>query len=190
MPKLAHSLLGALIPAFFALAIPTTAHAETRDPQEYFFHQSFNDLTEEAQTARDDNLTGLLIMFSDPDCPWCQKMKVTVLSRPAIQDYYRAHFRILHMDTRGDGPVTNFDGTILSEKDLAFKVHRVRATPVFIFFDPDGNPVQRFTGATRDATEFLLLGQFVVSGEYRNTNFTRYKRKARQAATVSGLSAE
>lgn len=176
-----------LTPALLALCT-LSACAEPRNPEQYFFHQSFNNLMEEAEVVKQQNLTGLFVMFSDDDCPWCQKMKASVMNQPLIQDYYRSHFRVLHIDIRGDTFVTNFNGVELSEKDFAFRIHRVRATPVFIFFDPKGNPIQRFTGATRDVDEFLWLAEFVVSGEYRHTNFTRYKRHRRDMSHLNGPS--
>ncbi len=57
----------------------------------------------------------------------------------------------------------------------------MRATPVFAFFDLDGNYIKRarFTGATRDKDEFMLLGKYVVEQAYNDQTFTRYKRAAR-----------
>lgn len=152
------------------------AAPSTRDPMTHFFDQSFGNLKDELTQLRKEGKDGVFVMFSDPECPWCDKMKATVLSRPDIQDYYRKHFRNLHVDTRGDTPIADFSGREMAEKDFAFKEHRVRATPVFIFFGLDGKPMQRFTGATRDAEEFLWLGEFVVGGEYKTKNFTAYKR--------------
>ncbi len=168
----------------FLLSVVTSAPAAdapsvpvSRDAMTHFFEQSFGNLKEELALAKQEGKQGVLIMFNDPDCPWCQKMKATVLSRPDIQDYYRKHFRSLHVDTRGDTLIIDFSGREMAEKDFAFKEYRVRATPVFIFFSLDGKPAQRFTGATRDAEEFLWLGEFVANGEYKNKNFTVYKRE-------------
>ncbi|MBI3576255.1 MAG: thioredoxin fold domain-containing protein [Gammaproteobacteria bacterium] len=149
----------------------------SRDPMTHFFEQSFGNLKDELALARKEGKAGVFVMFSDPDCPWCDKMKATVLNRPAVQEYYRRHFRLLHLDTRGDTLLTDFSGREMTEKDFAFKEHRVRATPVFIFFGLDGKPLLRYTGATRDVDEFLWLGEFVVSGAYKTRNFTVYKRE-------------
>lgn len=157
-----------------------------RDAMEYFFHQSFNNLDEELEIAAEENKSGVFIMFSDKDCPWCLKMKNTIMNRVEVQEYYRQHFRLLTVDIRGDTPMTDFDGNEVSEKDFAFKQHRVRATPVFMFFDSSGKKTMRLTGIVRDAKEFLWLGEFVVSGAYQNTNFTKYKReRVEQEKTVS-----
>jgi thioredoxin-related protein len=48
---------------------------------------------------------------------------------------------------------------------------------VFAFFDLDGQLVARYTGATRDADEFMLLGRYVVDKAYQEMTFTKYKRE-------------
>ena len=40
--------------------------------------------------------------------------------------------------------------------------------------------ITRFTGATNNVQEFLWLGEFVVDGHYKTTNFTRFKRQKKQ----------
>lgn len=164
-----------------------TDGSQTREAMEYFFHQSFNNLEEELEIAVEENKSGVFIMFSDKDCPWCLKMKTTIMNRVDVQDYYREHFRLLTIDIRGDTLMTDFDGNELYEKDFAFKQHRVRATPVFMFFDTTGKKTMRLTGIVRNADEFLWLAEYVVDGDYQKTNFTKYKReRAKQEKSGSG----
>jgi hypothetical protein len=35
----------------------------------------------------------------------------------------------------------------------------------------------KYTGTTRNAQEFLWLGEFVVDGHYLNERFSQYKRR-------------
>ena len=157
--------------------LPDASRADApRDPMIHFFQQSFGNLPEELATARAERKLGIFVMFDDVDCPWCARMKATVLNQPAVQDYFRKYFRVLEVDKNGNVPITDFSGREMSQKDFAFKLHRVRATPVFLFFGLDGKVLLRYTGATKDAREFLWLGEFVVSGAYARTNFTAYKR--------------
>jgi thioredoxin-related protein len=165
------------------LSGPPPALAASEEALALFFDQSFGNLREELETARAEGKQGLFIMFDDPDCPWCHKMKTTVLSQPRVRDYYRRYFRTLRIDTRGDTLLTDFEGREMAEKEFAAKVHRVRATPVFLFVGLDGQVLFRYTGQTRDAEEFLWLAEYVVSGAYRDKNYTVYKRE-RLAATI------
>lgn len=163
------------------LLFSVAAVASPRDPEQYFFDQSFGDFSEELQTAREQGKKGILIMFEMDECPFCHRMKTTVLNRPEIQDFYKKNFLIFSVDIEGDIEITDFKGQPTTMKDFAFKQFRVRATPVFQFFDLQGNPIKRgrYTGATKNAGEFMLLGKYIVEQKYRDTSFSRYKRQMR-----------
>ena len=147
-----------------------------------FFDESLNDMQEEKETATDEGKKGILLMFEMDECPFCARMKKTVLNRGKVQDYFREHFRILAVDIEGDLELTDFSGNDTTQKDFSLKQFRVRATPVFQFLDLEGKPIKngRLTGATRDANEFMMLGQYIVEGENENMPFVRYKRKQKK----------
>ncbi|QYZ68041.1 MAG: thioredoxin [Gammaproteobacteria bacterium (ex Lamellibrachia satsuma)] len=157
-----------------------SAGAVSRDSADHFFDQSLGDFSEELELAREEGKTGILIMFEMDECPFCHRMKDTVLNQSEVQEYYKQHFLIFTVDIEGDVAITDFQGEQVSQKDFAFKQFRVRATPVFGFFDLEGKLISRFTGATRDAQEFLWLGEYVVNGEYKKISFSRYKRQKRK----------
>lgn len=167
----------------FCLPFSASSAAADKVPLDGFFNQSFWDFTEELNTARDAGKKAILVMFEMDECPFCHRMKTTVLNRKDIQEYFREHFLVFAVDIEGDVEMTDFDGNPTVMKDFAFKQNRVRATPVFAFFDLDGKLIKpaRFTGATRDAEEFKLLGEYVVEGAYKQASFTRYKRERQLA---------
>jgi thioredoxin-related protein len=173
------SAVGWLAPVLGLLLLGGAAGAveAPRDPYAHFFSQTLGDFTEELATARKEGKKGILIFFEMEECPFCHRMKETVLNQPKVQDWYRQHFLAFSVDVEGDVEITGFDGKTMRAKDFAGKVHRVRATPVFAFFDLQGNVVARYTGATHNAEEFLWLGEFVAAGHYQTTNFTRFKRE-------------
>jgi thioredoxin-related protein len=153
-------------------------HAETRDVSQYFFDQKLGDFKADLASAKKDGKQGILLMFEQEDCPWCNRMKSTILNQSAVQDYYKQHFLIFSMDIKGDTPMVDFQGKETTEK--AFSVeNRVRATPVFGFFDLNGKLMYRWTGVTKDANEFLLLGRYVADGAYKTQAFMVYKQGAK-----------
>jgi len=151
--------------------------AAPRDPSAYFFQDRFGDLAEEAETAEASGLFGVMIMFETADCPWCLRMKETVLNNIEVQRYYRRYFRVLVLNAEGDAPMSDFQGKEMTEKEFALEAHRVRATPLFAFFDTRGRLLLKYTGTTRNTQEFLWLGEFVVDGHYLNERFSQYKRR-------------
>lgn len=164
-----------LILVFAFIALP--ALAEVRDPHKHFFMSHLGDLKEELESARAEDKKGVLIMFEMDDCPFCSRMKATILNQSAVQDYFRKHFLIYPVDVKGDTELIDFKGKETTEKAFALD-NRARATPVFMFFDLDGNVVTRYTGTTQTVDEFLLLGRYVVEGAYKSSPFNIYKRQA------------
>ncbi len=154
------------------------AIAEVRDPHTHFFMAKMGDFKEELAVARAEGKQGVLIMFEMDDCPFCARMKASILNQSSVQDYYRQHFLIYPVDVKGDTTMVDFKGKETTEKAFALE-QRARATPVFIFYDLEGNLITRFTGATQTAEEFNLLGKYVVEGAYKSTSFNSYKRQTK-----------
>ena len=144
------------------------------------FDETFGDFTEELKYAKEQGKAGIFIFFEMDECPFCHRMKTTVLNQQRVVDYFKSNFLMFSVDIEGDVEMKDFQGNVMPMKDFAFKQHRVRATPVLAFFDLQGKLVTKYTGATADADEFLLLGSYVVSGAYKDGNFTNYKRDQRK----------
>ena len=156
----------------FALA---AAPAQAAGPWDRFFELSFGDLRAEAAEAKKAGQRGLLLMYHFDDCPACARMKREVLSRPEVQAWYKARFRVIAIDTKGSNEATGFDGRALPEKDFA-RERGMRASPSFQFYAPDGRLLATHAGAIYDPSEFMLLGEYVAGGAYRKASFTSYKQ--------------
>ena len=159
----------------FLFLIAAPAWAETRDPASHFFQPKFGDLQADLQEARKQGKQGIFLFFEMDDCPFCERMKTTILNQTDVQEAYRAQFLVYPMDVNGDTELTDFEGKATTEKAFAF-AHRVRATPTLLFFDLDGKLIARHTGPTRDKAEFLLLARYVTEGAYATQPFTRFKQ--------------
>lgn len=150
--------------------------AETRDAEEYFFDLKLGDFKNELATAKKEDKTGIMIMFEQEDCPFCYRMKHTILNQSEVQDYYHQHFLIFTVDIRGSIPMEDFKGKETTEKAFSTE-HRVYGTPVFDFFGLDGDLITRFPGTAKDVNEFMLLGRCVVEGACKIASFNAYKRQ-------------
>ena len=162
------------------LAAPLALAAAPRDPDTHFFDETFGDFQEELARARAEGKQGVLLFFEMDECPFCHRMKDTVLNQAEVQDFYQERFLIFRVDIEGDLEMVDFSGEHMTQKDFAFKHNRVRATPVFQFYDLDGQPVARYTGATSGVEEFLWLGEYAATGVYKDLPFSKYKRLRRQ----------
>ncbi|OOZ38468.1 thioredoxin family protein [Solemya elarraichensis gill symbiont] len=160
----------------FLLAISPAAifAADYKD----FFDEGFGDFQEELENAADEGKKGILLMFEMDECPFCHRMKRTVLNQSEVQDFFHEHFKIFTVDVEGDLEIVDFNGEDTTQKEMSLKQFRVRATPVFQFVDLDGKPARRgrYTGATSGIDEFMLFGQYLVEGLYEDMRFSKYKK--------------
>lgn len=168
-------MIRALLVLILALVFGTAA-AETRDADQYFFDQKMGDFHAELATAKNAGKQGILLMFELDDCPFCHRMKHTILNQSEVQDYYRKHFLIFSVDINGDNALVDFAGKDTIEKKFAAE-NRVRATPVFAFYALDGKQMTRFTGAAKDVGEFMQLGRYVVEGAWKSMPFAKFKQQ-------------
>lgn len=177
------SLRSLINPIFILVLLGSVANASTpRDPYQHFFQQSIGDFSEELEIAREEGKKGIFVFFEMDECPFCHRMKNTVLNQPEIQDKFNQVFHSLAVDIEGDIEIVDFKGVETTQKQFASK-NRVRATPVLAFYDLEGNQVAKYTGATSGSEEFMWLAEYVADGIYklkddngRKISFTRYKR--------------
>jgi thioredoxin-related protein len=145
---------------------------------EAFFDPFLGDLRAELDEAKRAGRKGALVMYHFDDCPYCQRMKREVLSRPDVQEGYRGNFVRLAIDTRGAQPISGLDGKVLPENAFA-REQKIRGTPTFDFYGADGERLYRHVGGLFDPAEFLLLGRYVASGAYRSLTFAEYKQQSK-----------
>lgn len=152
----------------------------TADVYSNFFSQTWGNMQEELEVAKEGGKKGLFLFFEMDECPFCSRMKETVFSQQEVQEKFTADFLALPIDIEGDTEVTDFQGNTMLSKEFAQKVYRVRATPVMMFFDLEGNQLYRHTGPAKDAQEFLLMGQYISEGAYKNMRFREYRKQQQQ----------
>ena len=171
------AVLAGLLPALLVLlaGVVLAGEAETRYPREFFFEQTFGDLPEEMQTAREQGKLGMLLFFEADSCPYCQYMLRKVLNQKHVQDWYRERFVNIAVDIHGDVELTDFDGITLPSKIFADH-RRIFMTPVVSFLDLNGVEIYRHLGMTKTAEDFLLLGEYIEGKHYYDTEFKVFAR--------------
>ncbi|MDH5544031.1 MAG: thioredoxin fold domain-containing protein [Gammaproteobacteria bacterium] len=157
-----------------------------RDPYQYFFSETFGDFKEELAAAKAQGKKGVLIFFEMDECPFCHYMKENVLNQPSVQAYFRKHFLNFSVDVEGDLEIVDFAGIAKTQKTFAAIDNRVRATPVFGFFDLEGNRMSRFIGKTSGVEEFMWLGEYVAEAHYKTMPFLKFKRMKKEQSEGKG----
>jgi len=89
-----------------------------------FFDETFGNLQEELSLAKENDKKGIFIFFHMEECPFCDRMKKTILNQPDVIAFYKKHFLTYQMDIEGSNEMVDFDGTEgtsqrLSEKKIS-----------------------------------------------------------------------
>ncbi|MBC8339906.1 MAG: thioredoxin fold domain-containing protein [Alphaproteobacteria bacterium] len=139
---------------------------------EFIVESIDNNFPDEIAVAAEENKM-LVVMFEQTGCPYCAKMHARVFPDPKVNEYYSKRFVMFQSNIRGNLSVVGPSGEKMTEKKLARKL-RVRATPVFIFYDKTGQQALRVTGFM-DAERFIKAGKYVADGVYKTkTSLYRY----------------
>ncbi len=177
MVRLYHLITGLIL----VLMLGSASAELPRDPAEFFFEHTLGDLTADLEEAKANNKKGVLLFFEQEECPFCHRMKTTILNQVKVQDYFQQRFLVLSIDIESDEELRDFAGNETTKKKFFAKIAKNRgATPVFAFFDLQGKLVVRYTGAASGVDEFIWLGEYASQKVYKKMPFSKYKREKRR----------
>ena len=143
------------------------------------------DLADAAAQGRD-----LMIIIEQRGCPYCKEMHEVNFNREEIVKLITDNYYVVQLNMWGDREATDFDGAVMTEKDL---VRRWGAsfTPTTLFFASDAAP--------EDALVFALPGYFkpfhharaleyVATDAYKSEpNFQRFVQARGDEMRAQGL---
>lgn len=182
-----HDRLAALAAAVLvALAVVRPAAAMEGLHDEPWFLRSLLILAEDFDEARAAGKR-FAIVWEQKGCPYCRDMHRIHLAAPEITSFVTKNFSVLQLDLRGDRMVTDFDGEVLSEKDMARK-YRINLTPTIQFLPmsldgrkarPADIEVARMPGLLKP-DHFLAMFEYVHGRHYEKLqdfhNFVESRR--------------
>jgi thioredoxin-related protein len=143
-----------------------------------WFLESFLDLSDDLDGAAKEGKR-FAIMWELKGCPYCKETHLVNFAQPRIADYIKANFDVLQLNIIGSRKVTDFDGTEMSEKELAAK-YGVRFTPTIQFFGERAAALKALPPAKREVArapgylrpdDFLAIFRFVREKAYETKSF-------------------
>jgi len=145
---------------------------------EPWFAETTRDLTKDlAAAAKADKYLALL--WEQHGCHYCEELHKVNFKTPEIVALGKKHFHTLQMDLWGDREFVDFDTEKRAEKEVA-RGRFVRATPVMLFFDGDGDEVFRIPGYAPPPL-FLAAYQFVIEQGFEDGSFRNWMAKRQSA---------
>ena len=135
----------------------------------------------------------LALFWDQVGCPYCKQMHRVNLAEPKVNAYIRDRFNVLQLDLNGAREVTDFDGEVLAEKDLARK-NDIIGTPTIQFMPPraadaDGKSgraveIARMPGYLQPGL-FEAMFAFVYDRAYERETFRKYVEEHGGAAKAA-----
>ncbi|WP_164661954.1 thioredoxin family protein [Tropicibacter sp. Alg240-R139] len=151
-----------------------------------WMRDTFKDLREDLDEANAEGKR-LMLIIEQRGCIYCKKMHEEVFVVEEIADYIDANYFVVQINMFGDVEVTDFDGTVLPEKDMV-KRWGALFTPN-IYFLPQEVPdtataaqaaVANMPGAFGKGTTFNMLNWVVEKGYEESEAFQKYHARKLQ----------
>lgn len=136
--------------------LPAAGMGEDGLHMEPWFHESFLNLREDLAEAQAAGKR-LVVIWEQRGCPYCARMHEVNLRIPAIVNSIQRDFFVIRLNLWGDREVTDFDGEVLKEKQLAEK-WAVLFTPTLQFFPASLDEIGDKSG--KDAEVVRIPGYF------------------------------
>lgn len=164
-----------------ALALPSLAELDDNGLHiEPWIEETFLDLREDLADAN-ANDQRMLILFEQRGCIYCNEMHENVFSRDDIAAMLDADFFVIRLNLHGSLEVTDFDGEVMSERDIARR-WGILFTPTLMFMPEEvgeGLTAQQASVATMPGafggwTTFNLLNWVQERGYEEEEGFQRY----------------
>ena len=201
MKRLTSAIAAVLLSALVAQPVfagegPTLPPAEVGEDGLHvqpWFHESFLDLREDLADAEASGKR-LMIMWEQRGCPYCKRLHDVNLRIPRINDTIQRDFVVIQMNLWGDREVTDFDGEVLKEKELAEK-WAVLFTPTVQFFPQTvatgvsgkDAEVVRIPGYFKPFHFYFLLRYAKTKGYETQPNFQRWLGGVGDKLDAAGL---
>ncbi len=147
-------ILGALVALCLAAPLALAEIGDDGLHKADWIRDTFKDLSEDLAEANDEGKR-LMLILEQRGCIYCKQMHEEVFSRPEIAAYLEENFFVVRINLYGDLEVTDFDGDMRSEKQMARK-WGIMFTPTILFLDenvPEGS-------AATQATVAVMPGAF------------------------------
>lgn len=130
--KLTRRNLAALAAAWLALPVAAAELGDDGLHKTDWMRETFRDMREDLAEANAEGKR-LMVIWEQRGCIYCTRMHEEVFPDPQVAALIRDHYFVVQMNLFGDVEVTDFDGTVLPEKQMALR-WGVMFTPTLMFF--------------------------------------------------------
>lgn len=145
-----------------------------------WMRDTFKDLNEDLAEATSEGKR-LMVMIEQRGCIYCKKMHEEVFVVPEIAQYIEDNYFVVQINMFGDVEVTDFDGTVLPEKDMVKRWGALFTPNIYFFPEEVGGErtaaqaaVANMPGAFGRWTTLNMLSWVVEKGYEGDEPFQKY----------------
>lgn len=162
--------------------------------QKWLYKSSLNLKADLAATEKEGKR--LVIFWEQRECSYCKPVYELNLRIPRMVEKIKNNFNVVKLDILGERKVTDLDGAVLAEKDLALK-YKVRYTPTLQFMaesvakaagrDGGESDVFRPEGYFKPFHYYFLFHYVQSKGYESQPNFQRWLGEIGKGMQAKGI---
>jgi thioredoxin-related protein len=147
-----------------------------------WFHEGFLDLRDDLAEATKHGKR-FAVIWEQKGCPYCRDVHTVNFADDTVRNWIKDHFVVVQLNLWGAREVTDLDGEVLAEKELARK-YRITFTPTVQYFPETLAEAQGKKGADAEVARlpgyfrnfhFLAMFEYVWDKRYaKGQDFQRY----------------
>ena len=175
---------GAMLVLLIGLSGARAGDAEPRLGEDGMYHfdwyyQSFLELEDDINEALAAGKV-LMVKIDQKGCIYCEKVAREILTEPAINSYVRENFVVVQLDLYGNRDVTDLDGTVMAESEMARRWGVLFTPTIYFISEPaKGDQLPQAASAVMPGAfgklTFLGMLQWVKTGAYKDEpRFQKY----------------
>ena len=152
-----------------------------------WMRDTFKDLSEDLEEATAEGKR-LMVIVEQRGCIYCKKMHEEVFVVPEVAAFIEENFFVVQINMFGDVEVTDFDGTVLPEKDMVKRWGALFTPNIYFFPEYVGDAsiatqaaVANMPGAFGRWTTFNMLNWVVEKGYEGDEPFQKYHARKFEA---------
>lgn len=130
---------------------------------------AFIDMETDLQTVREQDKTGVMVLYTTQGCSYCAEFVKRSLEDPRLQKKVRDNFVSLGLEIFDDTLMTAPDGSEVSIKQFA-DAQGAGMAPTLLFFGPDGERTLRAIGY-QPPERFDLILDYLIEDAHRSVSF-------------------
>ncbi|MBF0265488.1 MAG: thioredoxin fold domain-containing protein [Gammaproteobacteria bacterium] len=147
---------------------------EIKYPQ--WFKNSFLDLSEDIEEAKQNNKKGIIVYFGQKHCAYCLALMKNDFGQEDIATYTKKYFDVVPINIWGSKEVTLPNGKVVTEKEFAIK-EKADLTPSLVFYNSEGKRIFMLRGYY-PPYKFRAALEYIAEEYYKQESFANYIRRA------------